>query len=289
MKIAIGTAFIAAALATTIVNSTDAVALSCDVYASEAVRHHQLNLSLNCGYSGDRWHSNSGSHLIWCTFAGDRQRQSHQNYRTQKISECKLVVVPGQPQVVPAPKANNSGNNGNSSSGQQNGPVAKGVNGLWCNNWAYEQEDLARHYENNGCKLAGDQSQSAHYNFCMTSSRDKISAKPVALMQEGNSCLANSQSAVSPNPPSVANSPSASNIAEALRNHCAAFTQEAWAVTSNAISVCSNAFSVPTSKAGIQSECLKNASEDPDLGRLRGFISGRMDVLRNLVNICDHK
>lgn len=260
---------------TSTIASTNVSALNCDVYASEAVGHQQLNESLKCGFTGDRWHTNSGGHHLWCTFTNDRQRQAHHDYRIQKISECKLVVLPGKVQVVPAPKTS--------------GPVAKGIDGAWCNDWAYNQADLAKHYENQGCKLAGDQSQNAHYNFCMTSPRNSINAKPGALMQEGNACLNGKSSAVSPNPPSAANPPSSSNSADALYNHCVAYTQEAWAVTSNALDICRNALSVPTSEAGIHNECMEITFKNTDLANIQGFTAGRMGLLRNLMNICDRK
>lgn len=268
------TACIAAALASTIASS-NAYAMSCDLYASEAVRHQQLNENLKCGYTGDRWHGNSSGHQIWCTFANDRQRQAHHNHRQQKISECKLVIVPGKVQVVPAP--------------QSNGPVAKGISGAWCNDWAHDQADLAKHYESQGCTLAGDQSQTVHYNFCMTSTRDKINAKPAALMQEGNACLSAKQSAVSPNPPSGAKPPSSSNAADDLYNHCVVYTQEAWAVTSQALNMCRNALSVPISEAGIHNECMEITFKNPDLANIQGFTAGRMGLLRNIVNVCDRK
>lgn len=263
--------------------------MNCDLYASEAARHQQLNESLQCGYTGDRWHNNSASHHIWCTFTNDRQRQAHHNYRVQKVDECKLVVVPGKVQVVPAPQDNKSGTTGGASSSQSNKPVAKGISALWCNNWAHNQADLAIHYADKGCYLSGDQSQNAHYNFCMTSTRDRINAKPAASSNEGNACLLAKQSAVSPNPPSGVNPPSSANTGNNLNDHCAAYTQEAWAVTSHALNICRNALSVPTTEAGIQNECTHIASQSQDLANIQGFIAGRMGLLRNIVNVCDRK
>ncbi|MEO1701635.1 MAG: hypothetical protein AAFR71_06230 [Pseudomonadota bacterium] len=158
----------------------DRVARDCEVYAQTAMEQQWQNEISQCGFTGDRWHTNRASHRTWCFFAGERDRVLHYLDRDRDIRRCvndrkrrenETVTIAPEPGVT----------------GQ---PVAKGINALWCNNFAHDMFGLATNYANNGCPINGNPTWDTYYNQCMTITREQISQIQPAIIAEGNSCIA---------------------------------------------------------------------------------------------------
>ena len=156
------------------------VATDCEAYAQTAMEQQWQNEISQCGYTGDRWHTNRASHRTWCFFAGERDRVVHYLERDRDIRVCINERKRRESEtvtVVPEP-------------GVTDQPVAKGIDALWCNNFAHNMFDLAANYANNGCPINGNPTWDTYYNQCMTITREQISQIQPAIIAEGNACIA---------------------------------------------------------------------------------------------------
>jgi len=163
----------------------DRVATDCEVYAQTAMEQQWQNEISQCGFTGDRWHTNRASHRTWCFFAGERDRVVHYLERDRDIRVCINERKRREQETattVPETTVPETGTTGQ--------PVARGIDALWCNNFAHNMFDLAANYANNGCPINGNPTWDTYYNRCMTITREQINQIQPAIMAEGNACIA---------------------------------------------------------------------------------------------------
>lgn len=60
----------------------------CNNYANSAVTQQGQNIANGCGYSGPRWQSNYGAHMIWCMQAPTSMINSETNARINQLNAC---------------------------------------------------------------------------------------------------------------------------------------------------------------------------------------------------------
>lgn len=71
---------------------------ACDDYARLAVRQHEENLSLGCGFSGDRWQANHHNHFHWCIAVEPDESFLEMDARGMDLARCRP-----QPARPPSP------------------------------------------------------------------------------------------------------------------------------------------------------------------------------------------
>jgi hypothetical protein len=84
--------FASAALTGLLAISADASAQgrrdTCESYADDAVRQHEVNERRNCGYEGPRWSDNRTAHFGWCMIV-PRQAQKEAEARKDQLDACR--------------------------------------------------------------------------------------------------------------------------------------------------------------------------------------------------------
>ncbi len=61
----------------------------CRNYAKSAVKQNERNERRNCGFAGDRWHSNFEDHFRWCLDVERAAAESEANVRDDELRACR--------------------------------------------------------------------------------------------------------------------------------------------------------------------------------------------------------
>lgn len=82
--------------------SSGAAFADCADYGSTAVAQQNENISLGCGFSGLRWHSDAASHAGFCRLVGEGTVSGETAIREAELAKCRPAQV-----VEPAEAAEN--------------------------------------------------------------------------------------------------------------------------------------------------------------------------------------
>lgn len=74
------------------VSSSVALA-NCVGYGSAAVAQQAENVSLGCGFSGLRWHSDAAGHAGFCLLVGEGKASGETTIREEELAKCRPAEV----------------------------------------------------------------------------------------------------------------------------------------------------------------------------------------------------
>jgi len=135
----------------------------CLRYAESAIAQQRDNLRLGCGRSGQAWHENYQSHLVWCRSQPPGIPQTQTAMRAGELSECQADRRGGGPRY---------GDRGDRPRNDD-----RGRDGDFCD--AYARAAIADQAINvrRGCGFSGGRWHSSypdHAAFCRSSSRGAV-------------------------------------------------------------------------------------------------------------------
>jgi len=73
--------------------SSSAALANCADYGSTAVAQQNENISLGCGFSGLRWHSDAASHTGFCRLVGEGTISGETAIREAELAKCRPAEV----------------------------------------------------------------------------------------------------------------------------------------------------------------------------------------------------
>lgn len=73
--------------------SSGAALADCADYGSTAVAQQNENISLGCGFSGLRWHSDAASHTRFCRLVGEGTISGETAIREAELAKCRPAEV----------------------------------------------------------------------------------------------------------------------------------------------------------------------------------------------------
>lgn len=70
-------------------SSAFAQAATCDWYANTALQQQKVNVERKCGFKGDSWSFDRGSHILWCQSVAPDQWKRQAQFREQELVKCQ--------------------------------------------------------------------------------------------------------------------------------------------------------------------------------------------------------
>lgn len=64
------------------------VQATCDWYANTALQQQKSNVDRKCGFKGESWSFDRGSHMAWCQSVGPDQWRRQAQFRDQELARC---------------------------------------------------------------------------------------------------------------------------------------------------------------------------------------------------------
>ncbi len=87
-------------------STSPAFAINCKNYARQATNQQRENIRRKCGFTGPRWHMNTGNHALWCTFANNKHRLRELRVRRNMLKNRCLTIInePQKIKIIPEPR-----------------------------------------------------------------------------------------------------------------------------------------------------------------------------------------
>ena len=63
-------------------------AVTCDWYANTALQQQKTNVDRKCGFKGESWSFDRGSHMTWCQAVGPDQWKRQAQFRDPELAKC---------------------------------------------------------------------------------------------------------------------------------------------------------------------------------------------------------